>query len=317
MTTQPLPDELALALVDGLLNRPIGKLVPVEKLVAVLRQVGLLHLQSGHAEQLGLKVWQRFHGLVAGQGTLRSLLPPPVIDLLVTLAARSYVLPRPLLVAVLSRPPLRRMSRELMIGTLLDYSRKVRTQVGEVSQTRGGMLGRLATEAVKKSTSALGSIAPGMTAAVSDELERQFRTRSSEFADSAVDDLAQRLAAILTDPTRHAERRELARSLLDFALDLPLQTLREELTKLDPLAISALVRKSLHTWLQRPESEAELLHLTQHLLHGLPELSLTDGLCEAVQSLHLLLRELLVAQLASLLPSRQPTTEYPEGSPSC
>ena len=156
-----------------------------------------------------------------------------------------------------------------------------------------------------------------MTAAVSDELERQFRTRSSEFADSAVDDLAQRLAAILTDPTRHAERRELARSLLDFALDLPLQTLREELTKLDPLAISALVRKSLHTWLQRPESEAELLHLTQHLLHGLPELSLTDVLGEAVQPLHLLLRELLVAQLASLLPSRQPTTEYPEGSPSC
>ncbi len=304
------PSGIALALVDGLLTQPVGKLVPAERLVSVLRQVGLLHLQSAQAEQLAQMIWQRVQGLLAGPGSVRSLLPPPVIELLAALLSRSYVLPRPLLIALLSRPPLRRLSRELMIGTLLDYSRKVRTQVGEASQTRGGMLGRLATEAVKKSTSALGSIAPGMTAAVSDELERQFRTRSSEFADSAVDDLAQRIATILTDPTRQHEHRELARSLLDFALDLPVKTLQEELTKLDPLALSALVRKSLHTWLQRPESEAELLHLSQQLLLGLPELSLADVLGEAIHPLHKLLHELLLAQLASLLPSpaRQPTT---------
>lgn len=304
------PSGIALALVDGLLTQPLGKLLPAERLVSVLRQVGLVHLQSEHAERIARVTWQGLQALLLRPGTVRSLLPPPVIELLTALLSRSYVLPRPLLIALLSRPPLRRLSRELMIGTLLDYSRKVRTQVGEASQTRGGMLGRLATEAVKKSTSAIGSIAPGMTAAVSDELERQFRTRSSEFADSAVDDLAQRIATILTDPTRQHEHRELARSLLDFALDLPVKTLQEELTKLDPLALSALVRKSLHTWLQRPESEAELLHLSQQLLHVLPELSLTDILGnDAVQPLRTFLHELLLAQLASLLPSpaHQPT----------
>ena len=270
---------------------------PPARLCATLQQLGRLYLPSSQAEQHAILLWQRLDRLLDRPGTLRDVVPPPIVDVLRTLLSRPYLLPRPLLVSVLSRPPLRRLSRELMIGTLLDYSRKVRTQVGEVSQSRGGMLGRLATEAVKKSTSAIGSLAPGVTAAVSDELERQFRSRASEFADSAVDDLAQRLAAILTDPARMAEHKDLARSLLDFALDLPLQTVRAELSRLSPLAVTQEVRQAVHAWLLRPESDAELLSLFQLLSADLATHSLTSLLGEAATPLRQLLQDLFTTAL--------------------
>ncbi|MBL8632408.1 MAG: hypothetical protein JNM40_04240 [Myxococcales bacterium] len=298
MTTYVSPHAAVVELlIDALLGRPLGDILPPARLCATLQQLGRLYLPSSQAEQHAILVWQRLDRLLDRPGTLRDVVPPPIVDVLRTLLSRPYLLPRPLLVSVLSRPPLRRLSRELMIGTLLDYSRKVRTQVGEVSQSRGGMLGRLATEAVKKSTSAIGSLAPGVTAAVSDELERQFRSRASEFADSAVDDLAQRLAAILTDPARMAEHKDLARSLLDFALDLPLQTVRAELTRLDPLAVTSEVRRAVHAWLLRPESEAELLALLQLLSADLSTHSLTSLLGEAATPLRQLLQDLFTTAL--------------------
>jgi len=298
MTTPVSPHAAVVELlIDALLGRPLGDILPPARLCATLQQLGRLYLPSSQAEQHAILVWQRLDRLLDRPGTLRDVVPPPIVDVLRTLLSRPYLLPRPLLVSVLSRPPLRRLSRELMIGTLLDYSRKVRTQVGEVSQSRGGMLGRLATEAVKKSTSAIGSLAPGVTAAVSDELERQFRSRASEFADSAVDDLAQRLAAILTDPARMAEHKDLARSLLDFALDLPLQTVRAELTRLDPLAVTSEVRRAVHAWLLRPESEAELLALLQLLSADLSTHSVTSLLGEAATPLRELLHDLFTTAL--------------------
>lgn len=298
MTTPVSPHAAVVELlIDALLGRPLGDILPPARLCATLQQLGRLYLPSSQAEQHAILVWQRLDRLLDRPGTLRDVVPPPIVDVLRTLLSRPYLLPRPLLVSVLSRPPLRRLSRELMIGTLLDYSRKVRTQVGEVSQSRGGMLGRLATEAVKKSTSAIGSLAPGVTAAVSDELERQFRSRASEFADSAVDDLAQRLAAILTDPARMAEHKDLARSLLDFALELPLQTVRAELTRLDPLAVTSEVRRAVHAWLLRPESEAELLALLQLLSADLSTHSLTSLLGEAATPLRQLLQDLFTTAL--------------------
>ena len=137
---------------------------------------------------------------------------------------------------------------------------QVRSQVGEASQSRRHA-GTARDRGGEKSTSAIGSFAPGVTAAVSDELERQFRARASEFADSAVDDLLSRMAQILTDPTRQTEQRELVLSILDFALDLPAVTLRDELSRLDPLAVAADIRKALRDRLSRPDATEELAAL--------------------------------------------------------
>lgn len=298
----PGPVSLAEALVDGILAQPILSLCPPDKLCAVLHQAAQLHLSSPHAAAQAERLWQWGKQLLSAPGTLRAQLPLPLVTLVRTLLGRPYSLPKAQVLSLLARPPLRRLQRELMLATLIDYSRKVRTQVGEVSQSRGGMLGRLATEAVKKSTSAIGSLAPGVTAAVSDELERQFRTRASEFADSAVDDLAQRMAQILTDPTRQAEQRELALSILDYVLDLPLSTLRDELTRIDPLAVAAEVRKGLHAFLSRPEAAAELATLSLPIASLLTDQSLTSLLGPALPPIRTLLVELLSSQLARHLP---------------
>ena len=299
MTTPVSPHAgLVDLLIDALLGRPLVDILPPARLAATLHHVGRLYLPSAQAEQHAILLWRRLDSLLDRPGTLRDVVPPPIVDLLRTLMARPYLLPRPLLVAVLSRPPLRRLSRELMIATLLDYSKKVRTQVGEASQSRGGMLGRLATEAVKKSTSAIGSLAPGVTAAVSDELERQFRAKASEFADSAVDDLAQRMAQILTDPTRQAEQRELVLSMLDFALDLPLATIRDELAKMDPVTMAAEVRKGVVAWLSRPDSTADLASLLAQLAPLVQDQSLAALLGPAHGPVRSLLCDILSVQLA-------------------
>ncbi len=301
MTKEPLPNTplvLAEAVVDAVLGQPLLSLCPPDKLVTVLTQAARLHLSSPLAAEQADRLWQWVKGRLSVPGTLRQLVPAPLAGLLRSLVARPYSLPKAQVVALLGRPPLRRLQRELMLATLVDYSRKVRTQVGEVSQSRGGMLGRLATEAVKKSTSAIGSLAPGVTAAVSDELERQFRTRASEFADSAVDDLAQRMAQILTDPTRQAEQRELVLSMLDFALDLPLATIRDELAKMDPVTMAAEVRKGVVAWLSRPDSTADLASLLAQLAPLVQDQSLAALLGPAHGPVRSLLCDILSVQLA-------------------
>ena len=289
---------LAEAVIDGFFSQPLLSLCPQSMLLPVIQKALLLHLGSPLAAEQADSLWQWIKIRLSVPGPLRQLLPLPLVTLVRTVLSRPYSVPKPLVVALLSRPPLRRLQRELMLATLIDYSRKVRSQVGEASQSRGGMLGRLATEAVKKSTSAIGSLAPGVTAAVSDELERQFRARASEFADSAVDDLLSRMAQILTDPTRQTEQRELVLSILDFALDLPAVTLRDELSRLDPLAVAADIRKALRDWLSRPDATEELAALAAPLSPLLQDQSLASLLGPAQPPIRALLVELLSTQLA-------------------
>jgi hypothetical protein len=221
--------------------------------------------------------------------------------LLRKLAVQPYVPSRTLLVQVLSRPPIRRLNRELMIGTLLDYSRRLRSTLEGGGAGKGiGALSRLASEAVKKSTSALGAIAPGVTAAVSDEFERQMQRRAAEFADSAVDDMVQRIAATLTDPQRRAEHNELKLSLLDFVLTLRCADVAAELSRMDLPAVAAELRAFALSWLAR-ESAARDLEAAMSLVWG--EMS---SQTEPISAALLLVRPALQAFLrAALLPSVQ------------
>ena len=109
MTTHPA-QALAEALCDGLLGLPLNQVISPVRLVVVARQAGLLYLGSPQAEQLSAELWQRVQGRLGGAGTLRTVLPPSLLEVLTRLLATPYLLPRQLLVALLSRPPMRRMS---------------------------------------------------------------------------------------------------------------------------------------------------------------------------------------------------------------
>lgn len=240
----------------------------------LLREGLLLYLRSPRADASVRELvltGQRFLN-EHGRATLGELLPAEAVKLLRTLANHPYTPERRLLLSVLSREPFRRWSRELMVGMLLDYSRRLGTSVASAGMGKGlGALGRLATEAVKKSTSAIGSIAPGMTSAVTDELERQMQRRTAEFADGAIDDLLQRVAATLTDPARAAEHTAMKRALLECMLETSGSQVAQELVRLEPATVAAELRAASLAWLSCEQAEAELGRLLAWLVEQAPE----------------------------------------------
>lgn len=275
-----LTQAVAEALVDALLTRPPHELLPPERLAPLLRELSLAALRSPRAEEAQDRLLQAAVEALRGHVKLRQSLRPQAAVLLRELIALPYVPDRTLLVGLLTQRPFQRIARELMVGTLLDYSRRLRATVGEGAPPKSmGMLGRLATEAVRKSTSALGTIAPGVTSAVSDEFERQLQRRAAEFADGAVEEMVQRAAGILTDPARAAEHVEMKLALLDFVLDRPGPVLARELERMQLGGVFTPLRAALAAWLEREQATSEinaaLLFLQQHApaptLHALLE----------------------------------------------
>lgn len=241
------------------MGRPLQTLLPPALCAELGRAVALAILRDPQAD---VRLTQ---GLTLAQSTLRrvptlrSLLSADAVLLLQELARTPYVPERTLLVALLSRPPFRRLNRELMLGTLVDYTRRIRSTLSDPNAGRNlGMLGRLATQAVQRGTAAVGAVASGVASVVTDELERQMQRRAAEFAEGAVDELVARLAATLTDPARTAEHIELKLSLLDFALDLRGEVLANELGRAQPLRVASQLRSTLLTWLDRPEAAPDL-----------------------------------------------------------
>lgn len=246
------------ALIDGVLHAPMLSLCPPERLAALLKDAALAYLPSPLAAQHAEKGVAFLHDRLSSEKTVRACVPPVFVRFAKQELVQPYFLQSRTLSALLRRPAVARLFRELTRNALLDFAKKLRTQVSEVSQTRGGMLGRLASEAVKKSGSAISALAPGMTQAVSDELSRQMTQRATELADQQVQELSDKLCTLLTDPARKHEQRELLSEVLDFALDQKLVFLRDELFRHDPVGQAARFREAVVSWLAEPDTLSDL-----------------------------------------------------------
>jgi hypothetical protein len=252
-------ERLAEAIIDGVIAQPVTAWFSAELFATLIKEAALFHLRGPAADDTTQAIVQTVRGFFFERGdrAVRDLLPAEALALLRALIAQPYTPERAILVAVLSREPFRKLNRELMTGTMLDYSRKLRTTV-EGGGKGLGMLGRFASEAVKKSTSAIGQLAPGMTSAVSDELERQMQRRASEFADNAVDEMVQRVATLMTDPSRAAEQLELKRAFFDVVLSLRGKQVAIEIDRMQPATVARELRQAALAWLSRPAATAEL-----------------------------------------------------------
>lgn len=259
----PVGDELALRLADavlaGCIDRPLQSLLPTELMARLGRDFALALLRDPQADARLAQLLTQAQAALRKLPRLRAVVPPDFVLLAKELLRLPYVPDRALIVALLSRPPFRRLNRELMTGTLIDYSRRIRSTLSDPNAGRSlGMLGRLATQAVQKGTAAVGAVAGGVASVVTDELERQMQRRAGEFAENAVDELVGRLATTLTDPARAAEHVEIKLSLLEFVLDLPGETVANELGRAQPLAVVAPLRAALLRWLDRPQAVDEI-----------------------------------------------------------
>lgn len=271
----PTPEDRAAArlagvIVDACLARSPFALVPPQQLAPLLRELALAALRSPGADAMTQALLGSALAALRPRARLRDGLPPELLALLRELAARPYVPDRELIIGALSLRPCQRLTRELMVGTLLDFSRRVRTAVAtggtsDGGKARGGVLGRLATEAVRKSTSVMGTLAPNVTSAVTDEFERQLQRRAAEFAEGEAVEMVQRLATVLTDPLRAAEHKELKLALLEFVLDRPGSQLVAELERAQPVELAARLRAAALGWLEREGATAELTAALQWL----------------------------------------------------
>ncbi len=277
-------EQVSALLLDSLLALPLRTLL-VPKLHAPLLRAALRSLLHGPWSRPGSgagldALTAHAARFLRGQATLRQAIPPALIELTRELVRRPYVPERGLMLGLISVPPLRTLTRELMVGTLLDYGRKLRAATTEpaagsksgAAPSRGGLLGRLATEAVRKGGAAAQAIAPGVTSLVTDELERQMQRRATEFADGAVDELLQRAAATLTDPQRAAEQTAVKLAMLDYLLTLRGPELAQELERLEPHALGELGRKALLAFLESATAETDLVAILQ----GLSDAAATD-----------------------------------------
>ncbi len=298
-------------LLDALLGQPIHKvLVPelhAQLVVAVLRQQLRAPLPLLNQAVVAAVAWLRTQGTI-GQG-----LPTPVVALLRELVRRPYMPERELLLGVLALPPLRALTRELMVGTLLDYGRKLRAGAAEpppghkAPPPKGGFsaLGRLASEAVRKGSAVAMAVAPGVTNAVSDEFERQLQRRSVEFTESAVEDLMSRAATTLTEPARQADQLALRQALLEHVLSQRGPVLARELERMEPHAVSELVRVAALSWFTRDTAVAELVALLQKVRAQAPDKSIAALLEElgVLAAVRTALLQLFVQSAAPLVES--------------
>lgn len=273
----PGPAETAAIVVAAVFSRPFSELVPAGLVAQLFRSVTLKVLESppARAQLVSLLVAARAALVQAlpGQRRLGDQLPRELSDGLRALVRRPLVVERGLLQKALAQEPVRRLTRELMVGTLLDYGRKLRTAVleppkkTEDGKSSLGSFGRLASGAMRVGTGALGAIAGAVVpTAVSDEIEQKLQRKTLELADGAVSDLNQRIIQLLTDPGRGAEQAALRLSFLDMLFDLTGAELARELAKLEVEPTVDLAWSAATAWLQRPESEAELLALVTRLL---------------------------------------------------
>lgn len=257
-----IPDpaaHLADVLLSGWLAQPFSALLPPPLLGRLGRDVAVAILSAPDGQARLVTLLSDIQTRLRTATTLRAVLPPDVVTLLRDLLRAPYAPDRGLLLTLLLRPPFRRLNRELMLTTLMDYSRRVRSTLSDPNAGKNlGTLGRLATQAVQRSTAAIGAVAGGVASVVTDEFERQMARRASEFADGAVDEMAGRLAMMLTDPSRAHEHAEMKLSLLDFVLELRGPQLADELTRMQIPILAEKVRTAALTWLSRPQAADDL-----------------------------------------------------------
>lgn len=279
---EKLADGLAEVIIDSCFGRPLDELLPPLLLSQVLRPALIATLRSPRADELLASLVTTLTDSLRSPTTLLKWCPPPLLTLLRQLAKHPYTPDRALLLTVMSQPACRRLMRELMVGTLLDYGRKLRTATSDGSAGKGlGALSRLAGEAMKKGSGAFSALAPGVASAVADEFDRQLQKRAADFADGAVDELLGKMAAILTDPQRRAAQEELKLALLEAVLSLRGTQLASELTRVQPVELGKLVRTAALAWLERDEAAAELTSAWSFLIQQAHGRSLRDLLGEA------------------------------------
>lgn len=160
---------------------------------------------------------------------------------------------RQLVLRIIDRKPTRDLVRQLLLETVLDFTKKASAPVAGMAKGLGS-LARLASETVKSRGGSLGH----MVGAVSGEVERQLERRAIEFVDSALAGVLSQLADVVANPQRAAEAAELRLALFDGFAEATGPQLAYELINVDAAGAAVTLRQALLRWLSTPASDEAL-----------------------------------------------------------
>jgi hypothetical protein len=216
-------ESLAKVVVDHLLACPIDELLDPHW---AARQV-VLTLESVSAGPHTADWLRRRIAEVRKQvpeGTVRTRIPAEVVTPLRDVVGRTYRPDRALVGRLLDHEAMRRLLKDVLVGALEGFVRKIRLPAAGASATKLNKLKALGERALHDSV--LGGL--------SQELERQAQARIRDFVEDAVHSVVEQVADHVAS-AEHAQRYGLFRvHVVDALLDTELEVFARELDKLQP-----------------------------------------------------------------------------------
>lgn len=272
-------DALARLLVDDLLGRALGEVVDPERTAAMLASTLRDWLASERGEERLLAWWaDALDRIEAQPRPLRELVPDELREAAEALAAHPYQPDRATLLQLLDRPPVRKLLREILQNTLVDFGKKVAAPVRSAQISRGlGAFGNLG-ERAKRRAGVLGTLAEEVAGAVGGELERQVERKAKEFASTALSSVLQRIVDLLADPERADDQAALRQALLEGAWEWTGPVAAAELRRADPKTIASVLHEALAALTGRDDFEATVRGWVDDLLQEQGHLTLHDFL---------------------------------------
>ena len=259
---------LAALVVDDLLGRAPAEVLDARFSAELVQRSLQGWLASEVAEQRLLDTLETVRErLSEDERRLSDVVPPEAADAARRLAAKPYSPDRDTLLAILDREPVRKLVREILRETLVDFGTKLRAPVASNPVAKGlGGLGRFAKSRAAQKSGSLGALAGGLVGAVSEEVERQIERRAADFADGAISGVLQRFADELCDPRRVEDQAALRGALLEGVLGLRGVDAAKELHNADPAELVATVRSALSGWADRDDFADQVEALVDTLL---------------------------------------------------
>jgi hypothetical protein len=242
---------LALAIVEDVLERPLGELLDAQALAAAVHQaISALTASDVATRRIIERVEAATSALAAESRPLGKVVPAPLADGVRALAALPATPSHDALLKLLDRPPVRRLLRAQVIETLAAFGRKAASPVADSSLARG--LGGISKRALGQIASGPSGTLSRMANAVSNEVERQVEKRAADFADTAVAGILAGIVDQAADASRTEEQAAVRIAIVDGLLEMTGAELSGLVPGHAPSQVG-VVRSALAAWIDHPD----------------------------------------------------------------
>jgi len=240
-------DQLVHLAIDHLLDTPIAQLV--EPSFIAKQTVVVLH-QSANSPQT--EEWIRNQVNLVRQripsGTLQESIPQELIVPVRTLVSRPVAPDKQLVSRLLEHRAVEELLRELLVGALQGFAKRIKPNIPSGSSNRLKSLKR---------------VREGVLGGIGQEIERQAEQRVKDFVDGILSSVIAQTVDDLCDPAKGDTYGRFRVHLLDQILDTPIQELQREIDKFDPEELVSTALAITKAVAERENLEEEIANIIE------------------------------------------------------